>query len=231
MKLQVVLFILAVLALSACAAEEETETVQDPLAATEEAAQEPLPLGSPLPLFEGELNGIRFTTDTAYYSSQNICAELGLLDEWRQSADNALVHELAKGTPMEIIVDPASLPADATEVSVEEIGEATHKKCGEHVARIMKVWRTPRGVIEIVKEQGAHIVPFTLPAAFLKAVTVNGKPAVLEGPYPSLIDPELHPEDTRLRLFIAEDFGLTIITTKAGGIRIAGLLKIAEGVR
>ncbi|HXG36665.1 MAG TPA: hypothetical protein VNL15_06835 [Dehalococcoidia bacterium] len=228
MKTKVLLLALALLSLAPSACGGDKTTITQPPADGAPVSPEltqPLPTATPFPWFNGELNGIRFLPDSSNYRPQNICAELGLLDEWRQSADNALVHQLARGTRMEIVVDPAALPPGAVEVPVDELGDFTHKKCGQHVAQIQRHWRTPTAFIQVVKQEGTPVVPFGVPAPLLEAITVNSKRAVLERSIGYMW------EESSMRLFIAEDFGLTIISVSGSGVRLAGLFKLVQGMQ
>jgi hypothetical protein len=186
-----------------------TPTVPAPLAELERLRQEE----ATKPKFEGVLNGIRIYSPDAPAEEQPKTACTGAKPEEVEHPDMSAVA----GTPMEIV--PTYLPAGAEEVP-PTFGPVV---CKGIVAWVERSWWLPgKGDFNIRRSRGEHAAPISVPAERLSAATIGGKPAVLKKPLVEGYD--------SAAVYLAEDFGMTVVSGAALGLSMDEMMKIAEGL-
>jgi hypothetical protein len=184
-------------------------TVPPPLAELERLRQEE----ASKPKFEGVLNGIRIYSPDAPAEEQPKTACTGAKPEEVEHPDMSAVA----GTPMEIV--PTYLPAGAEEVP-PTFGPVV---CKGIVAWVERSWWLPgKGDFNIRRSRGEHAAPISVPAERLSAATIGGKPAVLKKPLVEGYD--------SAAVYLAEDFGMTVVSGAALGLSMDEMMKIAEGL-
>ena len=184
-------------------------TVPPPLAELDRLRQEE----ASKPKFEGVLNGIRIYPPDAPPEEEPKSACTGAKPEEVQHSDMSAVA----GTPMEIV--STYLPAGAEEVP-PTFGPVV---CKGIVAWVERSWWLPgKGDFNIRRSRGEHAAPISVPAERLSAATIGGKPAVLKKPLVEGYD--------SAAVYLAEDFGMTVVSGAALGLSMDEMVKIAEGL-
>ena len=185
-------------------------TVPPPLAELERLRQEE----ASKPKFEGVLNGIRIYSPDAPPEDQPESPCIGAKPEEVGYPDMSAVA----GTPLEIV--PAYLPAGAEE-QPPTFGPVV--VCRGIVAWVERAWSIPgKGDFNIRRRQGEHAAAIAVPAGRLSAATIDGKPAVLKKPLVEGYD--------SAAVYLAEDFGMTVVSGAALGLSMDEMVKIAEGL-
>ena len=187
-----------------------TPGVPPPLAELERLRQEEVSK----PKFEGVLNGIRIYSPDAPPEDQPESPCIGAKPEEVEYPDMSAVA----GTPLEIV--PAYLPAGAEE-QPPTFGPVV--VCRGIVAWVERAWSIPgKGDFNIRRRQGEHAAAIAVPAGRLSAATIDGKPAVLKKPLVEGYD--------SAAVYLAEDFGMTVVSGAALGLSMDEMIKIAEGL-
>jgi hypothetical protein len=185
-------------------------TVPPPLAELDRLRQEE----ASKPKFEGVLNGIRIYAPDAPPEDQPESPCIGAKPEEVEYPDMSAVA----GTPLEIV--PAYLPAGAEE-QPPTFGPVV--VCRGIVAWVERAWWIPgKGDFNIRRRQGEHAAAIAVPAERLSAATIGGKPAVLKKPLVEGYD--------SAAVYVAEDFGMTVVSGAALGLSMDEMVKIAEGL-
>jgi hypothetical protein len=185
-------------------------TVPPPLAELERLRQEE----ASKPKFEGVLNGIRIYSPDAPAEEQPKTACTGAKPEEVEHPDMSA----AVGTPLEIV--PTYLPAGAEESDPTFVPVVV---CRGVVARVERSWWIPgKGDFRIIRRQGEHAAAIAVPAERLSQATIGGKPAVVVKPLVEGYD--------SAAVYLAEDFGMTVVSGAALGLSMDEMVKIAEGL-